>query len=77
MRTHQCSHGISFLQRCERCENDILHPQIPKTQEQSITEAAFDAAFATVHKTNNERYEKRDRAQWDAFRLFACKLENS
>ncbi len=49
-------------------------PAIFKTQEQTITEAAFDAAFAKVHQTNNARFDKRDRAQWDALRTFVCKL---
>ncbi len=48
--------------------------RILKTQEQTITEAAFDAAFAKVHQTNNARFEKRDRAQWDALKAFVCKL---
>ena len=77
-----CIHGefsgpVRPCPECSSQEDKRSYTQyglIQKTQEQSITEAAFDAAFAKVHQTNNARFDKRDRAQWDALKAFVCKL---
>jgi hypothetical protein len=70
MRTHHCSHGISFLQPCARCMNAV----IAKTQEQTINEAAFDAAMKRVEDLRIARLEKTTQQQWEWFRGFASVL---
>ena len=47
-------------------------PIIVKTQEQTITEAAFDALAAKMRLTIAAKIEKRDRDLWDAFIVTLC-----